>query len=95
MEEKIPKLMISWLKSFLEARKAKAKVNEEYSKWIKMKVLPFFKGLFARPFCSYFVSMTAIIINRKRWNTVASQMIYISGLAVKRRERGWKRLLIK
>ena len=32
MEEKIPKVMTSWFKSFLEDRKAKVKVNEEYSK---------------------------------------------------------------
>ena len=37
MEEKIPKVMISWFKSFLEDRKAKVKVNEEFSKWTKLK----------------------------------------------------------
>ena len=39
MEEKIPKVMISWFKSFLEDRKAKVKLTEEYSKWIKMKTI--------------------------------------------------------
>ena len=72
MDEKIPKVMISWFKSFLEDRKAKVKVNEEFSKWTKMK-----DGLPQGAVCS----PVLFLIYANEWDNYKEENVEYSGFA--------------